>query len=181
VGGGWKLISEKSAEILVNGDRASSLKRMATTRRRAFPMCRATAEPQSEDSSGLPVRGQVKWFNASKGTGSSSSLTGREISSSATALRYRLSTLTGETLEMRVASGAWPPGGRSDQRGQQPASSAISTSLDRHQTDGLGGERSEMGTVKWYNARRGSAVVRDSGGRDVFVHASALQRAVSQV
>src|ERR1700730_15618475 len=27
------------------------------------------AEPHLEDSSGLPVRGQVKWFNASKGYG----------------------------------------------------------------------------------------------------------------
>jgi cold shock CspA family protein len=36
----------------------------------------------------------------------------------------------------------------------------------------------EMGTVKWYNAMKGFGfVVRDSGGRDVFVHASALERA----
>jgi CspA family cold shock protein len=35
-----------------------------------------------------------------------------------------------------------------------------------------------MGTVKWYNAMKGFGfIVRDSGGRDVFVHSSALQRA----
>jgi cold shock protein len=35
-----------------------------------------------------------------------------------------------------------------------------------------------MGTVKWYNAMKGFGfIVRDSGARDVFVHASALQRA----
>jgi CspA family cold shock protein len=35
-----------------------------------------------------------------------------------------------------------------------------------------------MGTVKWYNAMKGFGfIVRDSGGRDVFVHASALERA----
>jgi CspA family cold shock protein len=35
-----------------------------------------------------------------------------------------------------------------------------------------------MGTVKWYNAMKGFGfIVRDSDGRDVFVHASALQRA----
>ena len=36
----------------------------------------------------------------------------------------------------------------------------------------------ETGTVKWYNAMKGFGfIVRDGGGKDVFVHASALQRA----
>ncbi len=36
----------------------------------------------------------------------------------------------------------------------------------------------EPGTVKWYNALKGFGfIVRDGGGKDVFVHASALQRA----
>ena len=36
----------------------------------------------------------------------------------------------------------------------------------------------EMGTVKWYNAARGFGfITRDAGGKDVFVHASALRRA----
>ena len=36
----------------------------------------------------------------------------------------------------------------------------------------------EAGTVKWYNAMKGFGfIVRDGGGKDVFVHASALQRA----
>ena len=36
----------------------------------------------------------------------------------------------------------------------------------------------EQGTVKWYNALKGFGfIVRDGGGKDVFVHASALQRA----
>ena len=35
-----------------------------------------------------------------------------------------------------------------------------------------------MGTVKWYNAAKGFGfIVRDGGGKDVFVHVSALQRA----
>ena len=35
-----------------------------------------------------------------------------------------------------------------------------------------------MGTVKWYNAAKGFGfIVLDGGGKDVFVHVSALQRA----
>lgn len=34
------------------------------------------------------------------------------------------------------------------------------------------------GTVKWYNATKGYGFVApDSGGKDVFVHATALERA----
>jgi len=35
-----------------------------------------------------------------------------------------------------------------------------------------------MGTVKWYNAAKGFGfIVRDGGGKDVFVHVSVLDRA----
>ncbi len=36
----------------------------------------------------------------------------------------------------------------------------------------------ETGTVKWYNGTKGYGFIQpDSGGKDVFVHASALERA----
>jgi CspA family cold shock protein len=143
------------------------------------------AEPQLEDSSGLPLRGQVKWFNANKGYGfvQLSDGTG-DIFLHATALeRIGLSALQpGETLEMRVALG---------QRGPQVAevisvdSSTAAPSRHPRASFGSPSDRrpleasvQEMGTVKWYNAMKGFGfIVRDSGGRDVFVHASALQRA----
>jgi cold shock protein len=35
----------------------------------------------------------------------------------------------------------------------------------------------ETGTVKWFNPERGYGfIARDSGGKDVFVHVSALER-----
>jgi CspA family cold shock protein len=36
----------------------------------------------------------------------------------------------------------------------------------------------EIGTVKWYNATKGFGfIVMDGGGKEIFVHASALNRA----
>jgi cold shock protein len=36
----------------------------------------------------------------------------------------------------------------------------------------------ELGTVKWYNATKGFGFIApDRGGKDIFVHASALERA----
>jgi CspA family cold shock protein len=144
-----------------------------------------TAEPQLEDPSGLPVRGQVKWFSASKGYGfvQLSDGTG-DVFLHATALGgIGLSAVQpGETLEMRVALG---------QRGPQVAEvisvDSSTAAPSRHPRASFGSpsdqrpleaSAQEMGTVKWYNAAKGFGfIVRDGGGRDVFVHASALQRA----
>jgi CspA family cold shock protein len=66
-----------------------------------------------------------------------------------------------------------PPGGASLDRG----GSGMSTGAPRRGPPT--GQAIEMqGTVKWYNATKGFGFVAPSeGGKDVFVHASALQRA----
>ena len=88
----------------------------------------------------------------------------------------------GETLEFRVAPG---------QRGLQvtevisvDSNTAVRPRPSRRtfwsQSDRQPLEASvqEMRTVKWYNTTKGFGfIVRDGGGKDVFVHVSALDRA----
>jgi CspA family cold shock protein len=143
------------------------------------------AEPELEGSSGLAVRGQVKWFNPNKGYGFVQLSDGSgDAFLHVTALAgIGVSILQpGETLELRVALG---------QRGLQvtevlsvdsstaaplmPRRASFRSASDRQP---LEASVQEMGTVKWYNAGKGFGfIVVDGGGHDVFVHVSALQRA----
>ena len=57
----------------------------------------------------------------------------------------------------------------------RPPRKSVRSPLDRQP---LEASVQEMGTVKWYNAAKGFGfIVLDSGGKDVFVHASVLDRA----
>jgi CspA family cold shock protein len=142
-------------------------------------------EPELEQSSGLAVRGQVKWFNPNKGYGfvQLSDGTG-DVFLHATALAgLGISVLRpGETLEMRVASGQRGPQATevisvdsSTAAPSRPPRANFGPRLDRQPPEA---SVQEIGTVKWYNAAKGFGfIVRESGGKDVFVHASALERA----
>jgi cold shock protein len=133
-----------------------------------------------------PVWGRVKWFNPTKHYGFVALSDGSgDVFLHATALAgLGISALQpGETLEFRVTVG---------ERGPQVAevisvdSSTAAPSRPprkgpgRSQSDRqyLTASSQEMGTVKWYNATKGFGfVVPDGGGKDIFVHASALERA----
>ena len=139
-----------------------------------------------EQPSGPPVQAVVKWFRADRGFGFV------ELSDGAGDAFLHASVLgrigvqqveTGETLEVRVAPG---------QRGPQvtevlnvDSSTAAPARPARagprpggYEQTPLVASSQEQGTVKWYNATKGFGfIVRDGGGKDVFVHASALQRA----
>jgi CspA family cold shock protein len=57
----------------------------------------------------------------------------------------------------------------------RPSQTRVGSASDRQP---LEASVQEMGTVKWYNATKGFGfIVRDSGGKDVFLHASILERA----
>jgi cold shock protein len=143
------------------------------------------AEPESEEPSGPPVRGQVKWFNPAKRFGfvELSDGSGDAFLHVSVLSRLGIGTVQpGETLELRVAPG---------ERGPVvievigvDSSTAVAFKRPRPSfyspDDRAVSEASvqETGTVKWYNAVKGFGfITRDGGGKDIFVHASVLQRA----
>jgi cold shock protein len=143
------------------------------------------AGPQSEEGSETPVRGKVKWFNPAKRFGfvELSDGSGDAFLHATVLLRLGISMVQpGETLDLRVASG---------ERGLVVTEvigvdSSTAAAFKRPRTslaapyDRTVSESSveETGTVKWYNIVKGFGfILRDGGGKDIFVHASVLQRA----
>jgi len=143
------------------------------------------AEPQLDEPSSQPVWAKVKWYNPDKRYGFVVLLDGSgDAFLHASALAgIGMSTLQpGETLALRVSPG---------ERGllvtevisvdsSTAAPSRPSRRRVRPPSDGPSLEAAvqEMGTVKWYNAAKGFGfIVRDSVGKDVFLHASVLERA----
>ena len=139
------------------------------------------SQTRFEAPSGPPVRGVVKWFSAEKGFGFV------ELSDESGDAFLHGSVLTqsginavqlGETLEVRVGPGH-----------KGPHVTEV-VSVDRSTATPMGAQRSsaqtmtsngpsveETGTVKWFNAEKGYGfITTNGGGKDVFVHVSALER-----
>ncbi len=142
------------------------------------------SRPRFEEPSGPPIGAVVKWFKSEKGFGFVELTDGSgDAFLHATVLGRNgmTSVQPGDTLEVRVS-----PGQRGPQVTEVISVDTSTGSAPRPRTGGFRTDErpsmeatvQETGTVKWYNATKGFGfIVRDGGGKDVFIHASALQRA----
>jgi cold shock protein len=136
-------------------------------------------------SSGPPVSGVVKWFSPEKGFGFVELSDG-----SGDAFLHRSVLAQGgigavqprETLEVRIGPGHKGPHVTevlSIDSSTAPAVAPRQSNYRATTSNGLTSDTpvEETGIVKWFNVDRGYGfIARNSGGRDVFVHVSALER-----
>ena len=142
-------------------------------------------QPRFEAPSGPPVNGVVKWFNPEKGFGfvELSDGSGDAFLHGIVLTQGGISAIQpGETLEVRVGPGHKGPhvtevlsvysstaAPRESHRSHFRAETSNGPSMDT--------AVEETGTVKWFNADRGYGFIApNGGGKDVFVHVSALER-----
>jgi cold shock protein len=140
---------------------------------------------QFDSPAGPAVKATVKWYNPDKGFGFVELADGSGdafLHVSVVERSGQASVPPGATLEVRAGPGPKGPqvteilsvdmstAGQEQPRHPRSERAAYQPSADRPTVE-------ETGTVKWYNATKGFGfIVRDDGGRDIFVHASALER-----
>jgi CspA family cold shock protein len=155
------------------------------TPRRSFGSTPGSSAQRFEAPSGPPVQAVVKWYNPDKGFGFVQLADGSSdafLHVSVVERSGHSGILPGATIEVRVGPG--PKGPQvseilsvdSSTAAQEPPRRARPERPMYPPADRAAVE--ESGTVKWYNAMKGFGfIASDRGGKDIFVHASALDRA----
>jgi CspA family cold shock protein len=155
------------------------------TPRHSFGSTPGSSAQRFEAPYGPPVQAVVKWYNPDKGFGFVQLADGSGDAFLHVSVVERSghgSVPPGATLEVRAGPG--PKGPQvseilsvdSSTAQQEPPRRARPERPMYPPADRAAVE--ESGTVKWYNAMKGFGfIASDRGGKDIFVHASALDRA----
>jgi CspA family cold shock protein len=139
---------------------------------------------QFDSPSGPSVRAVVKWYNPDKGFGfvELADGSGDAFLHASVVERHGGAVPPGATLEVRAGPG--PKGAQVTEILSVDTSTAAKEQPRRGRPErpasppGYRATVEELGTVKWYNATKGFGfIAADRGGKDIFVHASALERA----
>ena len=143
------------------------------------------SQPRFEAPSGPPISGVVKWFNPEKGFGfvelsdgsGDAFLHGSVLSQGGIA-----AVQPGETLEVRVGPGHKGPHVTEVLSVDKSTAVPRASQRSRFRVETSNGPATdttveETGTVKWFNAERGYGFIAlANGGKDVFIHVSALEK-----
>jgi CspA family cold shock protein len=148
---------------------------------RAFGTRPRLNQPLFESPSGPPLSGVVKWFSPEKGFGFIELSDGSGdgfLHASVLAQSGIGAVQPGETLEVRVGPGHKGPHVTEVLSVDRNTAAPIASRRSGAQATTLTGPSvEETGTVKWFNADRGYGFIApNGGGKDLFVHVSALER-----